>query len=75
MMYDLEDRSHFEQEYDVHRIVPGSPIKNYIIKTVVLNMIVPEGLRGNAFRDTGEFMKLISVFGPDDYYYIGSQRF
>ena len=43
-----------------------------MIKTVVLNMIAPEGLRGNAFRDTGEFLNLVSVFGPEEIYYIGS---
>lgn len=53
-MYDIEDLSNFEQNYDPHLIVPGSPISNFTIKSTIVNLLAPEGLRGNAFRDTGE---------------------
>jgi hypothetical protein len=54
LMYDIEDLSNFEQDYDPHGVVPGSPIKNHKVKSTVMNLLAPEGLRGNAFRDTGE---------------------
>lgn len=54
MMYDIEPYSEYEQEFDPHKIIPGSPIAEEKIKLSVINLLAPEGLRGNAFRDTGE---------------------
>lgn len=52
-MSDLYEYSAFSQQYDTKQLFSGGKNSEYVIESEIYNLIVPEGLRGWLFSETG----------------------
>jgi hypothetical protein len=56
MIYDIQEYSGYQTPYDSKSIYTGEVNQGYEVNSEIINVIVPEGLRGIAFQETGEIV-------------------
>lgn len=58
MLYDIQAYQIYEEPFDPNSIYSAGVNKDNIVKAQLINLIAPEGLRGLAYEDIGDYVSL-----------------
>lgn len=55
LIYDMEDTAPFSQLYDEVQVLSNQPNANFMVNSQVINTIMPSGLQGEIFQNSGDY--------------------